>query len=211
MQKVVFVAAYRFLCCALTLSATSYSIALRWHAPTFRLSNFFSYFTQLSSLYAAAVLAAGLWLATRPPSRRYESARGAVVLYMAIAGIVYALLLADVDTLHHATPHYTNWVLHRIMPIAVFIDWLYVAPRVRIDWSHLARWLAFPLAYLGYTLVRGALVDWYPYPFVDPRAHGYLIVAAYSGAIAAGSIGFAALIVLLGNWAGAPAPQTERA
>ncbi|AYE32083.1 Pr6Pr family membrane protein [Burkholderia pseudomallei] len=211
MQKAAFVAAYRLVGCGLILSATCHSIARRWNAPTFRLDNFLSYFTQLSSLYTAIVLLAGLWLATKPPSQRYESARGAVVLYMAITGIVYELLLAHLDAVHHATPYYTNWILHRVIPIAVFLDWLYVAPRVRIDWSQLARWLAFPVAYLGYTLVRGALIDWYPYPFVDPRAHGYLMVAAYSGAIAAGSIGFAALIVLLGNRTGAPAPQAEHA
>ena len=27
-----------------------------------------------------------------------------------------------------------------------------------------------------YTLVRGASVGWYPYPFLDPRVHGYLYV-----------------------------------
>ncbi|AOK31461.1 hypothetical protein WS67_08265 [Burkholderia singularis] len=209
MQKAVFVAAYRLLGCMLILSATLYSLALRWGTPTFRLSNFFSYFTQLSNLLAAAVLLAGSWLAARPPSPRYESARGAVVLYLAITGIVYALLLSRLDSTHHVTPHYTNWILHRIMPIVVFLDWVYVAPRVRIEWAHLARWLAFPIAYLAYTLVRGALVDWYPYPFVDPRAHGYLNVAVYCGAITAGSVMFAAMIVLLGNRSGASAMRLE--
>lgn len=80
MQKAAFVAAYRLVGCGLILSATCHSIARRWNAPTFRLDNFLSYFTQLSSLYTAIVLLAGLWLATKPPSRRYESARGAVVL-----------------------------------------------------------------------------------------------------------------------------------
>ena len=25
-----------------------------------------------------------------------------------------------------------------------------------------------------YTLTRGPIVDWYPYPFIDPRSQGYL-------------------------------------
>ncbi len=33
-------------------------------------------------------------------------------------------------------------------------------------------WLAFPLLYLVYSLSRGAALDWYPYPFVDPRLPG---------------------------------------
>ncbi|WDD92761.1 Pr6Pr family membrane protein [Burkholderia sp. FERM BP-3421] len=199
MNKTTFVTAYRVLAGALILSATGYSIALKWGFPTFSLSNFFSYFTQLSNLYAAAVLLAGLWFARRPPAPFYESARGAAVLYMSITGIVYEVLLAHADSLVHGTPTYSNWILHRIMPVALLLDWLYLAPRTRLDWTHMLRWLAFPIAYLVYTLVRGPLVDWYPYPFVDPRPHGYLNVAAHCGAITIGGIAFAALVVWLGN------------
>ena len=35
----------------------------------------------------------------------------------------------------------------------------------------------YPLAWLAFTLVRGAVIDWYPYPFVDVVAHGYARVA----------------------------------
>jgi hypothetical protein len=199
MNKTTFITAYRLLGGALILSATSYSIALKWGSPTFSLSNFFSYFTQLSNLYAAAVLWAGLWFARRPPAPFYESARGASVLYMSITGIVYEVLLAHADSLVHGTPTYSNWVLHRIMPVALLLDWLYVAPRTRLDWTHMLRWLAFPIAYLAYTLVRGLLIDWYPYPFVDPRPYGYLNVAAHCGAITLGGIAFGALVVWLGN------------
>ncbi|WP_323119834.1 Pr6Pr family membrane protein [Burkholderia alba] len=199
MKKTHFVTAYRLLGCALILSATGYNLSLRWNTPGFRLSNFFSYFTQLSNLYAAAVLLAGAWLIARPPAPRLESARGAAVLYMSITGIVYELLLAHADSILHTTPPYTNWILHRIMPVVVLLDWLYVAPLVRLRGSHVLRWLAFPIAYLVYTLVRGPLVDWYPYPFVDPRTHGYMNVVWHCGAITLGGIAFAALVVWLGN------------
>jgi len=33
--------------------------------------------------------------------------------------------------------------------------------------------LLFPLLWFGYTLVRGAITPWYPYPFVDGHIHGY--------------------------------------
>ena len=45
-------------------------------------------------------------------------------------------------------------------------------------------WLVVPLAYLVYSLVRGAVVDWYPYPFMDPGEHGYAGVAVTSVVIA---------------------------
>jgi hypothetical protein len=43
-----------------------------------------------------------------------------------------------------------------------------------------------PAAYLVVTLIRGPLVDWYPYPFLNPdETAGYLGVAAYSALILA--------------------------
>ena len=33
-----------------------------------------------------------------------------------------------------------------------------------------------PVGWLVYTLVRGEIVDWYPYPFTDVGEHGYGIV-----------------------------------
>ena len=47
-------------------------------------------------------------------------------------------------------------------------------------------WLAFPLAWTGVTLVRGALDGWYPYPFLDPANGGYGQVAVIAVAITAG-------------------------
>ena len=42
-------------------------------------------------------------------------------------------------------------------------------------------WLLFPAIYLAGTLIRGPMVDWYPYPFLDPRGEGgFPSVAAYS-------------------------------
>jgi len=42
-------------------------------------------------------------------------------------------------------------------------------------------WLLFPAIYLAGTLIRGPMVDWYHYPFLDPRGEGgFPSVAPYS-------------------------------
>ena len=46
-------------------------------------------------------------------------------------------------------------------------------PAEAVGWS-----LLFPVLWMAYTLVRGAVWGWYPYPFVDAASHGYLRVAA---------------------------------
>ncbi|MBA3233238.1 MAG: Pr6Pr family membrane protein, partial [Propionibacteriales bacterium] len=37
--------------------------------------------------------------------------------------------------------------------------------------------LVYPVAWLAFTLSRGALIGWYPYPFVDVTTLGYARVA----------------------------------
>lgn len=205
MSKAFFVTAYRLMAALLAVSTPLHSIAGRWGMPTFHLGNYLSYFTQLSSLYAAAMLLAGLWRVTRPGSARYESMRGAAVLYMLITAIVYELLLAQHDAIQHITPAYNNWVLHRIVPLVVLGDWVYVEPRKPIPWQSAVTWLGFPVIYLAYTLVRGAWENWYPYPFVDPRPDGYLPVALQCTLIALGASALAMAIRWLGNRARPPA------
>lgn len=51
-----------------------------------------------------------------------------------------------------------------MMPLAVIADWLYQPPAHKPTVRHALLWLAFPLVYLTYTLVRVAIIDWYPYP-----------------------------------------------
>jgi hypothetical protein len=60
--------------------------------------------------------------------------------------------------------------------------------------------MAFPLVWLAYTLVRGPIVDWYPYPFLNPaNVGGYVGVTAYCIAIALGFFAFVWLILALGR------------
>lgn len=142
----------------LVLSAEVYLVVVL--GEKFRLVNHFSYFTVLSNVFAACVMLLGFF---GPVSAQI---RGAAVLYMTTTGIVYALLLRGVDV---QTPAYANWVLHVVVPIVVLVEWLLAPERTTRAWI----WLSFPLAYLAYTLIRGPIVGWYPYPFMDPRLNGY--------------------------------------
>jgi hypothetical protein len=142
----------------LVLSAEVYLIVVL--GDRFNPANHFSYFTVLSNVFAGVVALLGVF---SPVSAQI---RGAAVLYMTTTGIVYALLLRGVDV---QTPAYANWVLHVVVPILVVVEWLLAPERTTRAWI----WLSFPLAYVAYTLVRGPIVDWYPYPFLDPRQNGY--------------------------------------
>ncbi len=61
-------------------------------------------------------------------------------------------------------------------------------------------WLVYPLLFAVYSLIRGPIVGWYPYPFLDP-AHvgGYGVVALYCPGIAAGTLLCTWLVVTVGG------------
>jgi hypothetical protein len=168
-----------------------------WGNAGFSIGNYFSYFTILSNLTAAVVLLVGATKVGQPGSERWEMVRGAALLYMGVTGLVYLVALQGIDV---QTSAYANNVLHRIMPIVMVLDWLFEPPRVPLRFERNLAWLIFPLMYLPYTLIRGAIVDWYPYPFVDPtRDGGYWRVAANSLAIAALFVALTWLITWIGN------------
>jgi FAR-17a/AIG1-like protein len=154
----------------------------------FEAVNFFSFFTILSNVFAAAFLA---WQVARPPEsqgRVGASVRGAMTLYMCITGIVYAVLLGPADI--GGPEPWVNVVVHFVAPIAVVLDWIVEPPRNLPGRRVAVAWLAWPLAYVAYTLIRGRIVDWYPYPFLDPReSGGYAGVLGYSVAVFAAFVG----------------------
>jgi arginine/ornithine transport system permease protein len=129
----------------------------------------------------------------------YEGFVTAAVLYMAITGVVFAILLSGLQAELQTTVPWVDFVVHKLMPVVLVVDWLLDRPRHRLPrWTILA-WLAYPAAWLTYTLIRGASVDWYPYPFVDVSRLGYDGVLARAAVLTLGFTAAAAALRWLGN------------
>ena len=162
-------------------------------------ARYLSKFTIQSNAIGMIVLLVGATLGTRAvTSLGWERVRGAAVMYLLTTGIVYGLLIDGFDNPFTSNRHWTHTVLHQIMPIVMVLD-LVIRPFVhRLTWRDALRWTGYPILYLIYSLVRGAIVDWYPYDFIDPReVAGYGGVALYSAGITAGFLAVAAVIVLV--------------
>lgn len=163
--------------------------------------NFFFYFTDLSNLFGAALLLLGGYALLRGRPGAADPVRGAAVLFLVITGLVYWTLLAGQATA--ATIAWQNDVVHGVMPCALVLDWLLSPPAARIRPAVAARWLVFPLVYLAVSLVRGPMVQWWPYDFLDPREPGgYVHVTTWSLIVLVVFVVFTALIVLTGNQLG---------
>jgi hypothetical protein len=193
------VAACRVFFAALTIVAIIVQLVGLANDGTLNPVNYFSYFTIDSNLIAVGVLLAAAANRGRV-NARLDLARGAAVVYMGITGIVFTLLLSgtDVDT---AIP-WVNTVVHQLMPLVMLADWLVTPPAARLRLQQSLLWLSFPLVWIVYTLTRGAIVNRYPYPFLNPANGGYASVAVYSVAILVAMLVVGALAVTLANAAG---------
>ena len=189
----------RLLFGLLALSAIGWQLGIHVRLG-FSVVNFFSFFTNLSNLFAAAVLLLGAIGFFVSPQRLNVSTRVRYIstVNMAIVGIVFAVLLRDVD-LGSLLP-WINFVLHYVMPCVVVLDWLFAPPERRLRSADLMSALIFPVLYLGYVVLRGRSVNWYPYPFLNPvEAGGYGIVALYSLGIALTFVAAGGSLLFLGN------------
>jgi len=137
--------------------------------------NFFSFFTIQSNIIGAVAITIA---ALAGPAARgaiwLSQLRGAATLYMGITGMIFSLLLSGADV---QTPiPWVNSTLHYVFPLFIVIDWLVDRSVRPLAFRQGLVFLVYPVAYGAYCLIRGPIADWYPYPFLDPRLHGYLYV-----------------------------------
>lgn len=160
------------------------------------ISNFFSFFTIQSNLVAALLLVTvGAYVLLGKSGRTVAYLRGALTLYMTMTGIIYVLLLAGYEQALQTTIPAVNIILHYIMPVVILADWLVFPPEKKLSFRIALVWLAYPLLYLVYSLIRGSITDWYPYPFINPTLSGWPNLIGTSLAIALGSLALTWLLV----------------
>jgi hypothetical protein len=170
--------------------------------------NFFSFFTIESNVGTAVVCLIGaVLLAIRKGEdpHWFTILRAVIVTYMAVTGIVYNLLLRNIELPQGVTLEWSNEILHVVGPLYIVLDWLFAPGRTALAWKHIWTIVAFPIVWGVYTLIRGPFTldelsqkpYWYPYPFLNPNLsqNGYLSVAFYLimialtiGAVGAGVI-----------------------
>ncbi len=166
-------------------------------------------FTDQANLLGLLVLLVGALF--DPRDRRWQLVRGAATLYLLIIGIVYAVLLSHIPV--GDEQGWVDDVLQRIMPMVMIVDWVLAPVALGISGRLIAGWLVYPLGYGAYALIRGPIVDWYPYLFLDPRHQGYVSMATGLVVLVIGfallAVAVAALGVLCGRRRGADEPGSD--
>lgn len=164
-----------------------------------------SFFTVQSNLLAG-LSAATLAVDAARDGAVWRVLRVDALFGITLTGIVYALVLARVHEPHGWQETSTNAVLHYAVPVMTVLGWLVFGPRPRVTGRVVLLALAWPLAWLAYTLVHGETSGWYPYGFVDVASHGYARVVANMVVVVVVSAG---MLVLL-RWADRRLPAAPR-
>lgn len=163
-----------------------------------RMVRFFSYFTIQSNI---VVLLAALAVVKGKPldDPWWRTLRLASLVGITVTGIVYMTILAgDADL--QGLSQVANYMLHYVGPPLTVFAWLIYGPWPAMTLSDIPRTLIWPLLWVAYTLIRGAIVDWYPYPFIDVELHGYGKVSVNILAITIFAIALSLIFVGLSRW-----------
>lgn len=181
-QNKKFLVGYKLFFGLLGFSAIVTEVATIVERGTFNPVNFFSYFTIETNLLVAAILLLSAIATAWGKNARLDVLRSAVTAYILIVGLGFSLLLSGLENTQFTAVPWDNIVLHYIMPLAMLVDWLLDRPKRALSFVPSLKWLLFPVVYIGYSLVRGSITGWYPYPFLNPDLNGVgAVVVAITG------------------------------
>lgn len=151
-----------------------------------RLADLLSYFTIWSQI-VVGVVATLLFLNPNRDGKWFRIAYLDAVLMITVTGVVYNLLLG---------PNYPPQGLNKISspiehtwtPILMVAAFLIVGPKGWIKARIIPKVIVLPIIYVIYTLIRGAIIDMYPYDFFDVVSYGYSYVITFVLGILAASL-----------------------
>lgn len=156
-----------------------------------RLSDFAMYFTHWSNAIVAIVFAL---LAVRGRAPRFLLLDA--LLMIIVTGLVYNAILAPNGPSPHGWDLVVNALVHQITPVLAVVVWAACGPRDQLDRRLIPSALVIPIVWIILTLLRGAVIDAYPYGFINVVHLGY--VMAIVNVLVIVLIGIAICFLLIG-------------
>lgn len=175
MRSMKTIATIRFALAGAMLGSVVWQITDRLIHNLFRPAEYFSYFTIQTSLIAVVTLAVGGWFAWqgRHETRVLNIVRLSSTTFTVVVTLVYNLLLRGLPNLpedgNYNWPVVPNEILHVWAAIILLVDWMLSSRRINLRFRAIFWVLVFPLAWLVYSIIRGLIIDWWPYWFINPN------------------------------------------
>jgi hypothetical protein len=172
----------------------------------------YSEFTVQSNLVFGVILIVSAIMARARLPHWWDHVFGALVFYLVMTGIIYAVLVAPPDEPWWTWELYwPQLVHHRLAPLFAALDWLLVTKTIRGAWWRPFAWLGYPVVFLAFTWFRGAIDGWYVYDFLDPTLEGgWQKVLVMTAQVLVAFLVVAVVVHLAGNGRVALAAPRER-
>lgn len=106
----------------------------------------------------------------------------AIAVYIIIVGVVYNVLLRSTWN-PQGLQKLIDELLHSVIPVLVILFWLIYTPIEQLKWKNAFPWLIYPVIYMTYVIIFGAITKFYPYPFVNVNELGYNKALLNAGAV----------------------------
>lgn len=150
---------------------------------------YFSFFTILTNIAAVLVHATALGLPW-PKFFQRPRVRAGIAVAISVVGLIYFFVLSSLW--NPVGPWFVaDTILHYVTPPVFVAWWLSCQRSGTLAWSDPLWFIAYPIAYLAYALLRAPVAGEVPYPFLDFMANGWPHVVE-------ASLGMTALFLVLG-------------
>jgi hypothetical protein len=149
-------------------------------------------FTYQVNVLAAVYYA---WTLVSPRADARTGLRGAVVLYVVVAGVIWNLFLTGRSMGYTSA----NVLLHVVVPVLAVADWVLIGRGDgAVRWWQPFAWLVYPAAYAALALaVLNQAGRRAPYYFLDPGSVGIGAVVVNTSVLALGFLGLGYLLLAL--------------
>ena len=148
---------------------------------------FFSYMTIWTNILVTLTLIVPL-IAKNSKLAKFLSSpimETGTMLYITVVGISYHFLLSHIWA-PTGLQKVADVSLHYVVPAIYIVYWFLFIKKGEQQYSNSYKWMLYPLIYIIYALIHGAIVNAYSYPFIDVNEHGYGIVMRNSLFLAVG-------------------------
>nr|WP_255599315.1 Pr6Pr family membrane protein [Hasllibacter sp. MH4015] len=125
----------------------------------------------------------------------------AICIAIVLVGLIYHTLLAHLVALS-GLDLWADHGTHTFVPILSGLWWLFLAPKPGFRWADIPLWVAWPVIYCIYILIRASFTGFYPYPFLNVPEIGWDGLAAPVAGLLVGFVLVGLVMTGLGKLSG---------
>lgn len=206
-MKRIMVLGYRILGIAACLVALYFNSGLNGGGQL--RTEMFTFYTILSNILVLLYFVLAL-----TPVARWQWLRGGTGMAILLTMLVYNIMLVPYGfSMSGGTfvPYtFPDVMVHIVVPCMMMIDALFLAKKDGYRWHYPLTWTVFPLIYLAYALIRGAVTGKFAYFFLDYNTLGVTKVAIYCLVLSAAYIAVGYLLVVWNKFVGRSPRRREQ-